>query len=130
VAFQGAITGIPTVMVYAFTPFTRKLCEVTLIIGKPLMFMGARTQYQSFKTSLVEMYGKPTHSYEFFMKPYYGGDGKADLALSEGKYNISDFWTKDLHTTIGMAMTPEGWTCITYESRTFGKIARDEYKLR
>jgi len=129
VAFQGLVKGQPTVLVYSFTPFTKRLWEVTLIIGNPQRFKPARNQYIRYRNALIDAYGKPSHSYEFVSNPYWLGDNRQEEALHEGKYNLSDFWMNNPTGILGMAITPEGWTCITYDSRQFSRMAREEYNL-
>lgn len=116
-AWSGKLGEDPTVMVAGFTPRTQRLNELTFIIGNETNIVPAKVRYLKYQNLLRRSYGKPSHSYDYVDSPYSKGDGKEDLALFEGKYNKSDFWNQFPKTFIGMAITPEGWTCITFESR-------------
>lgn len=119
-AWSGFVLDEEAVLVCTFTPDTKQLCEVNLIIGKERGFKHAKASYQKYKKLLVTLYKKPTHSYEIFTNPFDNVEGRRDSALESGKYNLSDFWMKFPNTLIGMSITPEGWVCITFESKLLG----------
>lgn len=125
-AWQGKIKGHEAVVVLAFTHQTRRLYEVSCIVGVDNELPAALKVFNLFKSHLIDLYGKPTHSYNFTYLPFTKGVGYDSLALKEGKYNISDFWSRFKDTFLGMAITPEGWTCITFESKKYSPIATRE----
>ena len=120
-AWSGNLDREPAVMVAGFTPRTQRLNELTFIIGNETNIVPAKARYLKYRNLLKRAYGKPSHSYDYVSAPYTKGDGKEDLALFDGKYNKSDFWNKFSKTFIGMAITPEGWTCVTFESKELSK---------
>lgn len=126
IAWSGYIEKQEAVLVYAYTPKSKSIYEMTLILGKEADFPQAFQYYNKYKQMLTSNYGKPSHSYNFTYLPYQKGIGYDNTALHDGKYNISDFWAKFKNTFIGMAITPEGWTCITFESKKFSPIATRE----
>jgi len=129
-AWLGKVGVDEVVIVYAFTPITEKLCEVTLIIGDTQKFNKARIRYEKYRSILEKSYGRPTHSYEYFGYPFLGKkDGEAE-ALSSGNYNLSNFWSKFKKAFIGMALTPEGWTCITFESNQYREAVKEEWQVQ
>jgi len=125
-AWEGFVYGDATVAVAAFTPKSQKLYEVTLIIGDPLDFPAARYKYMTYQTRMTKLYGKHTHHYNIIQEPYFKNGGYDTLALKDGKYNFSHFWNNFSNTFIGMAITPEGWTAITFESKQYRKVALEE----
>jgi len=126
IAWSGYIERQEAVLVYAYTPKSKSIYEMTLILGKEADFPQACQYYNKYKQMLTVNYGKPSHSYNFTYLPFSKGIGYDNLAMRQGKYNISDFWAKFKDTFIGMAITPEGWTCITFESKKFSPIATKE----
>jgi len=126
-AWQGKINGQSAVVVCAFTHRTKLLYEVSCIIGEGSDLSEALLSYNTFKNKLKHLYGRPSHSYNFTYLPFTKGIGYDNLALKQGKYNISDFWAKFTDTFIGMTITPEGWTCITFESKKFSPVATKEF---
>jgi len=128
-AWRGMIGKDDTVIVYAFTPVTERLSEVTLIIVKESKFFSAKSRYHHYRKLLTRNYGNPTQSYEFFPISYLATSNGEDLALAEGKYVLSNFWDKFTKTFIGMAITPEGWTCVTFESNEMRQSVAEESRM-
>jgi len=126
VAWQGQVQGHNTVVTCSFTPLSKKLWEISLIVGDEVELPKAKQTYLSMKSTLVSNYGRPNNSYEFCSGPYYIGDGHETEALQTGNYNLSDFWMRLPKARIGMAVTPEGWTCITFESKVFRSLEKQE----
>lgn len=128
-AWQGKIGNDEAVIVYAFTPLTTRLSEVTLILGSESKFTEARARYFKYRNLVTKTYGRATQTYEFFPMAYLKVPSGEDRALADGKYVLSNFWAKFTNTFIGMSITPEGWTCVTFESNQLRQAVSEESQI-
>jgi hypothetical protein len=88
-SFKGKVLGYPARVFVFMDPKGRATkVQATLITPDD----EARSVFAKMKDLLVQKYGKPDQSYDFFESPYYEGDGYEDQAISVGKGHFLAFW--------------------------------------
>ncbi len=80
----------------------------------------ARSVYRDLRQSLIEKYGKPSRSHEFFQKPYYSGDGYEDQAIRLGKGTFATYWFIEGGGALAIQITERLAVRIAYEGPGWG----------
>lgn len=90
ITFVGGRFAEMKVVTYQFLFFDQRLCKATVWLETDETRLLA--EYQTVRKLLIEKYGKPTHNYAAFSRPYEAGDGHEARAIRSGKGDFSDFW--------------------------------------
>lgn len=111
------------------TPKTNTVYKVCVIFEKETdSFSKLETQYKSLLNSYIDKYGKPEKSYDFFMSPYYKGDGYELQAVKKDKCRyISFFSVENGHLIIEIAKTQN--VMVTYEDLDGASLCSKEKEL-
>jgi hypothetical protein len=80
----------------------------------------ARETYQQLRESLIEKYGTPTDTYEFFERPYYDGDGYEEQAVRVGKGHFHTFWRTN-NQILAVSITKQLNLRVAYEGPIWSK---------
>jgi hypothetical protein len=74
------------------TPITKKVWKFAVYLPKKYDWTTLKSEYTSYRSSLIEKYGLPNSSYSGFTTPYYEGDGYEITGVSVNKCNYSTYW--------------------------------------
>lgn len=88
-----------------------------------------KDEYQTVKSLYSRKYGEPEDVFEFFITPYYEGDGYEIGAISIGKAHYESFFkTNDgyIHLAIDAGEYRSGYVTVEYEDGINVKIKRQE----
>jgi hypothetical protein len=80
------------------------------------------------KKILEDKYGRAEDCYEYFVKPYYRGDGYEMTALSREKYMQSCFWKNMDNLTIAADIHKRGCVRYIFENNTNMTLLQTEKK--
>lgn len=116
--FEGMLLGQKTIGFAIFTKQGLQKVQLTMLTPDHKVI----SIYRDLKKTLINKYGTPSNTYEYFKKPYYEGDGYEEQALRLGKARFSAFWNKDMYIEITEKLNIR----ITYESENWD----DESKKR
>jgi hypothetical protein len=97
------------------TPKSHITCCVMVFLQEHHIWYTIKDQYEKIKSQLTKKYGTP-ESYEYFMDPYYEGDGSELTALfSDHCTYLSMFNTSNGKITV--SMTSEAKVMIAYQDK-------------
>lgn len=89
---EGSFMG-RTCELYVFcSPTSRLATKVTAYYPKDNSWSSIKSDYEACKEQYTKKYGKPTDTFEFFMDPYYEGDGFELQAIRLEKAVYCSFW--------------------------------------
>ena len=92
----GSFAGFDNVTIAVVgTPKTNTAYKVAVFFEEKETFSSLETQYRSLLKSYSDKYGNPEKSYDFFIDPYYKGDGYEMQALRKDKCRYISFFTID-----------------------------------
>lgn len=92
----GSFAGFDNVTIAVLgTPQTNTAYKVAVFFEEKETFSSLETQYRSLLKSYSDKYGNPEKSYDFFIDPYYKGDGYELQALRNDKCRYISFFTID-----------------------------------
>ena len=113
--FVGTFAGHENVTIAVVgTPKTNTVYKVSVFFEKSESFSSLEIQYKSLLKSYIDKYGKPESSYDFFLDPYYKGDGFELQALKNDKCRYASFFSVDNgHLIVEIAKTQN--VMVTYE---------------
>ena len=90
----GSFAGFDNVTIAVLgTPQTNTAYKVAVFFEEKETFSSLETQYRSLLKSYSDKYGNPEKSYDFFIDPYYKGDGYELQALRNDKCRYISFFT-------------------------------------
>ena len=124
--WHGALLGDDVAVFGRYTPKTLRLWSVSVVAGRTVGFDEANSKFEHYLDILTQKYGKPTKDYRYFIRPYEEGDGYEDTALSSEKYRRVSFWVENPVGMLSIEITKEGWTKMSYESREFFEVQKEE----
>ncbi len=102
----GNFTGEEATIIVVTTPSTKKVCRVAVFFPKKKSWHSLKSDYFEYKKMYIQKYGKPKDEYEFFVKPYYEGDGYELQALrKENCYYSTFFYINDGIITVRLTNT-------------------------
>lgn len=106
------------------TPITHIACSVMVFMQEHHIWSSIRDQYEVLKKQLTKKYGTPK-SYEYFMEPYYEGDGYELTALNNDHCTyLSMFETTN--GKISLSMSSGAKVMIVYQDKINCEIRDDE----
>lgn len=106
------------------TPKSHITCCVMVFLQEHYIWYTIKDQYEKIKNQLAKKYGNP-ESYEYFMDPYYEGDGSELTALfSDHCTYLSMFNTSNGKITV--SMTGEAKVMIAYQDKINTEIKESE----
>lgn len=125
----GSFAGYDNVTIAVVgTPKTNTAYRVSVFFGKKDTFTSLERQYRSLLDSYSKKYGNPEKSYDFFIDPYYKGDGYELQALKNDKCRYVSFFTVDKgHLSIEIAKMQE--VMVTYEDMEGGLLYTKEKNM-
>lgn len=94
IKFTGKINGMQIEVFAAFTTTSNKCWALMVYLPEQTNWYDIKRQYNEYLQILIDKYGKPNSSYDFFSSPYYEGDGYEMSALALGKCTYAAFWEK------------------------------------
>lgn len=94
--YDGKVLSKETWVFATFTP-NDDLVRVSVFlrhneIPRARRFLEAEKTLNTMVAALTSKYGPPTSTYDFFMSPYYRGDGFETQAVEVGKAHFASFW--------------------------------------
>ncbi len=126
---NGAILSKDLNELYVFwTPKTKLVYKVTLYLPKKSSWYSLKSQYQDYKAILSAKYGEPQDTYEYFVKPYYEGDGYEMSALTIEKVVFFSYWdlSNQQNLQLGLSISKYEQVEISYENYKNGLIKKAE----
>jgi hypothetical protein len=106
------------------TPKSHIACTVMIFLQEHHIWYSIKDQYEKIKNQLSKKYGSP-ESYEYFLDPYYEGDGSELTALySQHCVYISTFNT--LKGKVSVSMTGDAKILIAYQDKINNEIKDSE----
>lgn len=106
------------------TPKSHLACCVMVFLQEHHIWYTIKDQYEKIKNQLSKKYGTP-ETYEYFMDPYYEGDGSELTAL----FSDHCTWMSIFNTpkgTISVSMTSESKVLIAYQDKINQEIKEQE----
>lgn len=97
------------------TPKSKEVWKVSVVLPKINNWGDLKNEYYHFKEQFSLKYGEPSNSYEFFLTPYYEGDGFELQALRNKKCTYSSYWNIN-EGSIVVDINNEN-VCLTYEDK-------------
>jgi len=74
------------------TPISKKVWKFAVYLPKKYDWYTLKSEYTSYRSSLIEKYGLPRNTYTGFASPYYEGDGYEFSAVRNNKCSYSTVW--------------------------------------
>ena len=108
----------------AATKQTKQVWKVVVSFPERTSWYSLKDEYQSFKKSYTNKYGKP-ESYEFFSSPYKEGDGYELQAVRLDKCNYSSFFKLDAGT-IWLTISEDENVDVHYEDKITYQLKNKE----
>lgn len=106
------------------TPKTHQAYAVMVYLQEHHVWHTIKSQYEQIKQQLTKKYGKP-ESYEYFLDPYYEGDGSELTALYSDHCTWSSYF-KTTNGTISVSMTNNYKVLIVYRDKINEEIREQE----
>lgn len=101
-----------------FSPFSGQAYQVQVWLPSQDTWTECKTRYFEFKERLINKYGQPTSSFEFFEYPFASDEGKGNEMeiLRQEKIIYSSVFRKD-NTAVELTIYKYGDLHITYEDK-------------
>lgn len=106
------------------TPKSHIACTVMIFLQEHHIWYSIKDQYEKIKNQLIKKYGSP-ESHEYFLDPYYEGDGSELTALySQHCAFISTFDTPN--GKVSVSMTGDAKVLIAYQDKINNELKDKE----
>ena len=110
------------------TPVSKNVWRVLIVLPSKSSWFTLKSQYKNFKISYTQKYGSPT-SYEFFLDPYYEGDGYEMSALHLKKCVYMSLFSVD-NGKILLSMSDDHLTIIYEDAINSEKSENEKNNIR
>ena len=85
IIMSGQFTGKDAEVMVLNTKKTKTVWKVVIYLPKQTSWYSIKSEYNYYTEMFTKKYGKPSHTFSFFSKPYYEGDGYEMSALRNDK---------------------------------------------
>lgn len=89
---DGSMNNTPVEFFAYFTPITKVCWKFVVYLPEQRNWANIKQEYLDYRKVLVDKYGEPEKTYDFFSSPYYEGDGYEMSALALEKCFFQSFW--------------------------------------
>ena len=128
-AFNGTVLANKAI-IFALL-FNGKLSKISVILVTP--DQTAIRTYDEMLGVLKAKYGKPSHEFRFFEKPYFDGDGYPEQAIRRGKGHFLSAWESGKGspeaTALTVSISEKLVVRVSYEGPDW-KVAADQRKAK
>lgn len=107
------------------TPISDIVWKVVVNLSENESWYSLKSDYKRFIKQYTEKYGKPDSHYEFFVDPYYEGDGYEIQALRREKCKYITFWELN-NGSIAVKISESAQISFAYEDAINAKIKSKE----
>jgi hypothetical protein len=117
---NGKVFGEKVELWLFYTPITKQACKAVIYFPKRYSWQSIKSDYYDYRSILIQKYGEPESSYDFFSSPYYEGDGFEITAIQSDKCTYASFWENPLNspnTYISVRITEFQQVAVTYENK-------------
>jgi hypothetical protein len=94
IMFQGKIGYKEVEVVTVFTPLTGKCWKFAVYLPQQTSWVSLKSEFYEYVDLFTKKYGKPTTEYNFFISPYYEGDGYELSAVKLDKCRFITIWNE------------------------------------
>jgi hypothetical protein len=126
--YKGQLGGTNIEVLVLCTPKTKQVAKAVIFFPEIDNFYQLEMDFDKKKKILEEKYGKAEDCYEYFVTPYYRGDGYEMTAISTEKYINSCFWKGIDNLTIAQDIYYTGCVRYIYENDTNMTLLQTEKK--
>jgi len=124
VTMEGIVDGNKVEILIVSTPITHKVWQMQVYLEKDYTWSNIEKRYEKYLAILTEKYGNPTDSFNFFIQPYYEGDGYEMSAIKNNKVVYSTFWDY-----VNLSISEWQQVCIKYENHVNADLYQEEKKI-
>lgn len=125
VVMKGEFTGKDALVFILSTKKTKTVWKVSVYVDEDASWERLKSDYYEYVKLYTTKYGAPSDHFEFFMKPYYEGDGYELQALEKEKCFYSSYFHIE-KGTISVNITRTGNVSLTYEDGINAAIMKGE----
>ena len=122
VRMQGKMGNTNIELAIVTSPITFSVWKYSVYLPKRDTWYELKSEFESYKSTLVSKYGEPTSDYHFFSNPYDEGDGYELSAITLGKCSFSSFWGEKMSLQISKYKQVN----ISYENPVNSKLDDEE----
>jgi hypothetical protein len=126
--YKGQLGGTNIEVLVLCTPTTKQVAKAVIFFPEIDNFLQLELDFYKKKKILEDKYGKAEDCFEYFVKPYYRGDGYEMTALSVEKYINSCFWKNMENLTLAADIHKNGCVRYIYENITNMTLLQTEKK--
>lgn len=106
---------------------SKQVWKIAVYFEENESWYSLKREYYEYKEAYKTKYGKPTDSFEYFVDPYYEGDGYELQALRLDKCTYLSVW--ELETgSIGVQLNDSGRLTLGYEDKINRELKNKEEK--
>lgn len=115
VGLKGKLNGQMIELNIVYTPITKTVCKFSIYMPEQTSFYYLKEEYEKYVDVFQTKYGIPTSKYEYFVSPYYDGDGYELQAVAMEKAIFSTYW---FGNTMNLSVNISEWkqVNIVYEN--------------
>ena len=125
VFMKGKFTNRDVKLLVCSSVKTHTVWKVCVLFDEARSWSSLKSDYLEYKDLFTKKYGKASDSYEFFLSPYYEGDGFEFQALRNEKCHYITFWENNVGY-IAVQMKASERLGIDYEDKINSKISSKE----
>jgi len=92
IQMDGMLNNTPVELFAFFTPVSGVCWKLVVYFPVQRNWVNIKQEYFDYRKVLMDKYGEPEKSYDFFVSPYYEGDGYEMSALAIEKVHFQSFW--------------------------------------
>jgi hypothetical protein len=115
------------------TPVTKQTCKVVVYFPKRIGWQTIKSEYFEYRAILIDKYGDPESSFDFFSDPYYEGDGYEMNAVQLEKCTYASFWDAPQdspNTYLAIRISEFSQVSVSYENQKNRTLREKEKNQR
>lgn len=128
VIMKGKVNLQPIELWIFCTPTSKKVFKMNVFFDAQISWSSIKSEYERYKDILTNKYGEPDSQYDFFVKPYYEGDGYEMSAISLEKCTYASFWLNKNNLSIHLLISKYKQVEISYQNDEMLIIAKSEFE--
>jgi hypothetical protein len=123
---KGSVSGESLELFIFTTPKSKKVCKLVMYLDEDISWYSLKSNYFRYVQILTNKYGSPDNHDEYFIKPYYEGDGYELQAVELEKTYFMSYWLRKDNLTLAVEISKYKQVKLTYENDMAMEIRKKE----
>lgn len=123
---KGKVSNYPIELLILVTPKTKQVYKMVVFLDKDISWKSLKSNYFKFKEIFTDKYGSFDDDYEYFVDPYYEGDGYELQAVRLEKCTYSTYWFDKMGMNVAVEISKYEQVRLAYENAILVKVKQRE----